>query len=311
MDGTGGPGARLWRNAPLLLAATMLFWAGNSIAGRALAGQVPPMTLTFWRWVLASLLVGTLAWPHLKRDAPELLRRWKMVLLLAVSGVASFGALLYWGLESTTALNSLLMQAAIPPLILAFAFLFLRQRTSPGALAGVALSLLGVLVVISEGHPWSLIGLSLNPGDGIILVGVVLYAGYSLLLRRKPQVHPLSLLAATFVASAFFTAPFFIHELVQGRQMVVSPSTLAGVAYVALFPSFIAYLCFNRGVELIGSGPAGQYMHLMPVFGAVLAIGLLGEPFHGYHAAGVLLIGGGIAVTAWAGRRRPPERQAP
>lgn len=296
-------GQRLWKTAPLLLAATMLFWAGNSIAGRAMSGVVPPMTLTFWRWVLASLLVAPLAWKHLKTDWPELRRRWRTVLLLSISGVASFGALLYWGLESTTALNSLLMQAAIPPLILFFGFALLRDRVGGGALIGVALSLLGVLVVISEGRPWALFSLHLNPGDGIILVGVVLYAGYSLLLRRRPQVHPLSLLLVTFVLAALFTAPLYAHELIQGRTFQPTWQAMAGIGYVALFPSFLAYLCFNRGVELIGAGPAGQYMHLMPVFGAVLAVALLGEPFHPYHAAGVVLIGLGIAATAFAGRK--------
>ena len=281
----------------------MLFWAGNSIAGRAMSGIVPPMTLTFWRWVLASLLVAPLAWKHLKTDWPELRRRWRTVLLLSISGVASFGALLYWGLESTTALNSLLMQAAIPPLILFFGFVLLRDRVGGGALVGVALSLLGVLVVISEGRPWALFSLHLNPGDGIILVGVVLYAGYSLLLRRRPQVHPLSLLLVTFVLAALFIAPLYAHELIQGRTFQPTWQAMAGIGYVALFPSFLAYLCFNRGVELIGAGPAGQYMHLMPVFGAVLAVALLGEPFHPYHAAGVVLIGLGIAATAFAGRK--------
>ena len=297
-------GQRLWKSAPLLLAATMLFWAGNSIAGRAMSGIVPPMTLTFWRWVLASLLVAPLAWKHLKTDGPVLRRHWKLVLLLSLSGVASFGALLYWGLESTTALNSLLMQAAIPPLILFFGFVLLRDRIGVGALVGVALALLGVLVVISEGRPWRLLSLHLNPGDGIILIGVVLYAGYSLLLRRRPQVHPLSLLLVTFVLAALITAPLYAHELIQGRSFEPTPAALGGIAYVALFPSFLAYLCFNRGVELIGAGPAGQYMHLMPVFGAILAVALLGEPFHPYHAAGVLLIGLGIAATAFAGRKK-------
>lgn len=298
---------RLWRAAPLLLAATMLFWAGNSIAGRAMSGVVPPMTLTFWRWVLASLLVAPLAWKHLKTDGPVLRRHWKLVVLLSLSGVASFGALLYWGLESTTALNSLLMQAAIPPLILFFGFVLLRDRIGAGALVGVALSLLGVLVVISEGRPWALLSLRLNPGDGIILVGVVLYAAYSLLLRRRPQVHPLSLLLVTFVLADVVTAPLYAHELLQGRGFQPTWQALAGIGYVALFPSFLAYLCFNRGVELIGAGPAGQYMHLMPVFGAVLAVALLGEPFHPYHAAGVALIGVGIAATAFAGRKRPGQ----
>lgn len=299
-----GLASRAWSMAPLLLALTVLFWAGNSIAGRALAGLVPPMTLTFWRWVLATVLVAPVAWKHLKADWPELNRHWPMIILLAVSGVASFGALLYWGLESTTALNSILMQAAVPPLILFFGFVLLRDKVSIGALFGVALSLVGVLVVISEGRPWALLGIRLNPGDAIILVGVVLYAGYSLLLRKKPPLHPLTLLFTTFVVSTVVTAPLFVHELIEGRHATWTPAAFAGLGYIALFPSFLAYLFFNRGVELIGPGPAGQYMHLMPVFGAILAVFMLGEPFHGYHAAGILLIAIGIGATAWAGRRK-------
>jgi drug/metabolite transporter (DMT)-like permease len=291
-----------WRSAPLLLAITMLFWAGNSIAGRALAGVAPPMTLAFWRWLLALVLVTPFAWRGLVEDRAALIRRWPMVVALAATGVATFGALLYVGLQTTTALNSLLMQAAIPPLILLFAWVVLRERAGRLQLVGVGLSLLGVLVVISKGRPWDLLHLGFNPGDVWILVGVVLYAVYSLLLRRRPAVRPLSLLWATFAASVVLLAPFYGWEAAQGRTLPLTAPVLLGVAYIAVFPSFLAYLFFNRGVALIGAGRAGQYMHLMPVFGALLAVVLLGEAFHGFHAVGVALIAGGIAVVSL---RRP------
>lgn len=290
--------SRLWRAAPVLLCLTMLFWAGNSIAGRALAGVVPPMTLSFWRWVLATVLITPFAWPHLKTDFAVLKRDWLMVVILAASGVASFGALLYLGLETTTALNSLLMQAAIPPLILLFGLLFLRERTAWSQGLGVALSLAGVLVVIAQGRPWDLLHLDLHPGDGFVLIGVLLYAGYSILLRRKPQVHPFSLLWATFLVSILLLAPLYAWEYARLGGFEVTPKAIGGLAYVAIFPSFLAYLFFNRGVEVLGPARAGHFMHLMPVFGSVLAVVLLGEAFHGYHAVGVALIGAGIVLAS-------------
>ena len=290
--------SRLWRAAPVLLALTMLFWAGNSIAGRLMAGVVPPMALSFWRWVLAAALITPFAWPHLKADWPELKRRWGMVVVLAASGVASFGALLYLGLETTTALNSVLMQAATPPLILLFALVFLRERTAWAQTLGVGLSLLGVLVVIAQGRPWDLLHLDIHVGDGLVLIAVLLYAGYSLLLRRKPQVHPLSLLWATFVVSILLLAPLYAWEFTRTGGFALTPAAMGGLAYVAIFPSFLAYLFFNRGVDLLGAARAGHFMHLMPVFGAALAVVLLGEAFRPFHAAGIVLIAAGILLAS-------------
>ncbi len=290
--------SRLWRAAPLLLALTMLFWAGNSIAGRLMSGVVPPMALSFWRWVLAAALITPFAWPYLKTDWLELRRRWGMVVVLAASGVASFGALLYLGLETTTALNSVLMQAATPPLIMLFALVFLRERTAWAQTLGVALSLFGVLVVIAEGRPWDLLHLDIHFGDGLVLIAVLLYAGYSLLLRRKPQVHPLSLLWATFVVSILLLAPLYAWEFTRTGGFALTPPAIGGLAYVAIFPSFLAYLFYNRGVDLLGAGAAGHYMHLMPVFGAALAVLMLGEAFRSFHAVGVALIAVGIVLAS-------------
>lgn len=303
MTESRSPLGAVWRAAPLILSLAMLFWAGNSVAGRSLAGVIPPMALTFWRWALALVLITPFAWRHVRADAAELRRRWKMVLMLSVTGVGAFGLLLYVGLETTTALNSLLMQAAIPPLIMLFALIFLRERTSKGQVVGVVLSLAGVLAVITEGRPADLAHVKLNPGDGMILIGVVLYAVYSLLLRAKPAVHPMSLLWATFVAALALTAPFYAWELAEGRTFALTAPAILGLAYVAAFPSFLAYLFYNRGIELIGSARAGQFLHLMPVFGAVLAVFLLGEDFRGYHLVGVILIGAGIAVATFAARK--------
>jgi Predicted permeases len=291
-----------WRAAPVLLALTVLFWAGNSIAGRAMAGAISPLALSFLRWSTALLLVTPFAWRGLKADAPELLRRWRTVLALSLTGVTSFGVLLYFGLHTTTALNSILLQAAIPPLVMLMAWAAFGERTGRAEVVGVALSLLGVVAVITRGRPWDLVRLALNPGDGLILIGVVLYAVYSLLLRRRPAVAPLSLLWATFAVSALVLAPAYLADLAFGHPPPFSARAAAGVAYVAIFPSFLAYLFYNRGIELIGAGRASQFLHLQPVFGALLAVLLLGERFQPFHAAGFALIGAGIGLSAWAAR---------
>jgi drug/metabolite transporter (DMT)-like permease len=299
--------SRAWRSPTLLLTVTMLFWAGNSIAGRAMAGVVPPLALSFWRWTLAFALVTTVAWPHVKRDRAVLIARWPLILALAATGVATFGALLYVGLHTTTALNSVLLQAAIPPLIMLFAWLFQGERTSTQQTVGVVLSLAGVLVVISHGRPWDLLHLGLKPGDALISIGVVVYAIYALILRKRPAVHPLSLLWATFAMAALLLAPFYGFEAMAGAKLTISTPMLLGLGYVAVFPSFLAYLFFNRGVELAGPARAGHFMHLMPIFGGLLAVTLLGEAFAPFHAVGAVLIGLGIA-TASLGRR--PEKTA-
>ncbi|MDZ4371236.1 MAG: DMT family transporter [Phenylobacterium sp.] len=299
-------GPAVWRAAPLLLGLCVLFWAGNAIAGRALAGSISPYALSFWRWLIALVLVTPFAWRGLRQDAPELRRRWKLILALAMTGVTSFGLLLYVGLQTTTALNGILLQAAIPPLVMLLAWLVLRERTRRGEIVGIVLSLIGVVAVITKGRPWDLLHLGLNGGDGIILVGVGLYAIYSLLLRRRPAVAPLSLLWATFAVSALVLAPAYVFEAAMGQSRPLTWGVAAGVAYVAVFPSFLAYLFYNRGIELIGAARASQFLHLQPVFGAVLAVLLLGEPFRAYHAAGFLLIAAGIGLSAWAARAARP-----
>jgi drug/metabolite transporter (DMT)-like permease len=291
-----------WNAAPVLLTLSVLFWAGNSIAGRAMADAISPLALSFWRWTIALLLVTPFAWRGLRTDAPELLRRWKTVLALALTGVTSFGVLLYFGLHTTTALNSILLQSAISPLVMLLAWLVFGERTGRGEIAGVALSLLGVVAVITQGRPWDLAHIGLNPGDGLILVGDGFYAVYSLLLRRRPPVAPLSLLWATFALSAALLAPAWLADLAINPAPALTAEAAVGIAYVAIFPSFLAYLFYNRGVDLIGAPRASQFMHLQPVFGALLAVLLLGETFHGFHAAGLMLIAAGIGLSTWSAR---------
>lgn len=303
-----------WNSAYLLLTFTALFWAGNSVIGRAARDLVPPIALSFWRWLLAFLLLLPLAWPHLKKDWPVLRRRWPILLLFGSFGIGAFNTLLYSGLQYTTALNAMILSAAQPAMILVTGMLLFRDRTTRSQLLGILLSLVGVLIIVSRGVPEVLLSLRLNFGDALILLGGLLWSVYAVYLRKRPQVHPLSFLAATLFVGVFVVLPFYLHELSRGRLIVAAPESWLTIAYVCLFPSLIAYLFYNRGVELIGSARTAQYLNITPAFGAILSILLLGERPGAYHALGVILIGAGIVLAerrAAANQQVPPQTGGP
>ncbi len=281
----------------LLLTLAVFFWSGNFIVGRAVRANIPPIALAFWRWTCASLLVFFLAWPHLKPDLPMVKRHWPILILLSILGVASFNTLLYMGLQWTMALNAFLMQATMPVLIVVMSFLLFREKISGRQTFGVVLSLAGAFVIIVQGNINALLSLSLNQGDILIFTAVVCYAGYSVLLRQRPSIHPLSFLSVTFIIGSLILLPFYLWETFTLRPIHFDRSTLMAVGYVAVFPSIVSYFCFNRGVELVGANRAGLFMYLMPVFGSLMAIGFLGESLHWYHGAGILLIASGILLA--------------
>lgn len=298
---------RLWNSAWSLLILGNLFWAGNIVLGRGVAGKVPPIALAYWRWTGAFLIAFGFAWPYLRRDFPALLRQWKLMLLLSATGIASYNTMSYIGLTSTTALNVLLLQSAMPLVIVIWAFALFGDRPTLRQSAGVATSLVGVAVIAARGSLAVLVHLRLNRGDVWILVAMAIYGIYAAALRRRPNVHPLSFLVAAMGIGSCMMLPFYLWEMAQGAVIRGGFESYTAMAYTAVFPSFIAYLFFNRGVELIGAGPAGQSMHLMPLFGSVLAVLFLGESFHLYHLIGISLIAAGILLASFraAGWRRP------
>lgn len=278
---------------------TNTFWAANIVIARAIAGQVPPVALAYWRWTGAFLVAVGFAWPHLKRDWPVLLRHWRMMLLLAATGIASYNTLVYVGLNGTTALNALLLQSAMPVLVLVWAFAVFGDRPTAGQATGVLVSLSGVAVISSHGSLTALLHLTLNAGDIWILCAVVIYALYTPLLRRRPPVHPLSFLVAAMGIGSMMMLPFYLGEAATGAAIVGGWPSYAALAYTAVLPSFVAYLFFNRAVELIGAARAGQSAHLMPVIGSVLAVVFLGEQLYPFHAGGFALIATGIVLASW------------
>lgn len=275
----------------------MVFWAGNSIVGRVVRQDVPPFMLAFLRWTLALFILLPFSWKHLLADMPRISRHFLIMIALGVFGVASFNALLYWGLFYTTASNALLLQAIVPAFVIAFDFWLFGDRPIPLRVAGVAISTLGVTLIIFQADWSALLALRLNAGDGLILLGAIGWALYTCLLRLKPEIHPLSLLSATIAVGSIILIPFAAAEWREVAAMSWTPTVFESLLYVAIFPSIFAYGLYNSAVEMIGGVAAGQTISLLPIFGAVLAALILREPLMLYHLVGALFICLGISIT--------------
>lgn len=288
--------------AYLFLTLVMLTWAGNAIVARAIRADVPPFTLALARWTGALVIMAPFVARPLLRDLPELRAHWRVVLALGIFGIACFNAFLYFGLHYTTASNGILIQAAIPPMILLANLVMFKQRAGLVQIAGVLLSTAGVVLVVVRADWQVLVGLRFSIGDLCVLCGVVGWAIYTALLRVRPPVRPISLLAATFVVGALAMLPLAVGEWAEGQRIVWHATTVGALFYVAIFPSLIGYLLYNISVDRIGAARAGQTITLMPILGAFLAAGLLGEPLRGYHFAGMALILAGIALSALSAR---------
>jgi drug/metabolite transporter (DMT)-like permease len=259
---------------------------------------MPPIALAYWRWTGAFVIAFGFAWRYLRQDAQVLLHHWRMMLLLSATGIACYNTMAYIGLTGTTALNVLLLQSAEPLIIILWAFALFAERPTLWQSAGVLVSLAGVATIAAHGSLATLLDLSLNRGDAWILAAMAIYGIYAAVFRRRPAAHPLSFLLATMGIGSVMILPFYAWETAQGGRIEGGLSAWLAMAYIAVFPSFIAHLFFNRGIELIGAARAGQSWHLMPVFGSILAVLFLGETFYAYHAIGIAMIAAGILLAS-------------
>lgn len=300
-----GLASRGFGNAYLLLILTMLFWAGNSVVARGIHETVPPIALAWLRWTLAALFILPFAWPHLRRDWPVIRANWPILLLLGTIGAGTFIALYYYGISKTSAINALVINSAVPIFIPLAAFIMYREQINRFQSLGIGLSLIGVLVVLFKGDLSVITSLDLNQGDLWVLLSMGVWAVYTALLRKQPPIHWLSFAAITFCVASLVNLPLFIGEHLLYRQVHWNWQAALAVLYVSTLPSATAQIFYIRGVELIGASRAGVFMHLIPMFGAIMAILFLGEALHPFHLTGIALILAGV----WLASR--PERTAP
>jgi len=292
------------RTVYLMLVLVMLLWSGNSVVARALRNDVPPFTLAFWRWSGALLIVLPFCWRSIMADRALIRAHWPVILLLGLLGVGSFNAFFYSGLQYTTATNSLLIQAAIPALVLALDCLIFRGRPRVVQIIGVLVAAAGVATIILKGDLAVLATLAFNHGDTLVTCATLVWSLYTVLLRLRPPVRGMTFLGLTIAIGALAMMPFSFVEL-QDRAVHLSPPVLAGIGYIVLFPSIIAYFLYNLAVTTIGAADAGQVANLQPLFGALLAALVLREPIHGYHLVGMALILIGIALPLVVRPTRP------
>jgi drug/metabolite transporter (DMT)-like permease len=286
-----------WANPILLLVLTTLIWAGHSIVGRLAVGEIGPMTLTTFRWALALVPILIVARPALRRDWPILRTHWPYIAAMGALGYTAFNALFYVAAHRTGALNLSIIQGAIPALVLIGGRAFLGARFTALQALGALTTMVGVAAIAAQGDLGRLAALKFNEGDVMMVVASVLYAGYTIGLRERPRVSGLSLLAGMALAALATSVPLMIWEIESGGFVWPTAAGLATLVYVALGPAFISQVFFMRGVELIGPGRAGVFVNLVPVFGAIMAVAILGEPFAAYHVVALLLVVGGIAIA--------------
>jgi drug/metabolite transporter (DMT)-like permease len=297
-SGVAAPGNWLANQPYLLLSITALCWAGNAIVGRLAAGHIPPVTLSFLRWSLAFLLILPFAWKHLRRDWAAIRGRLGTMVVLSVTGISAFNTLQYWALEHTQALNTLLLQSAAPLFVAGWSLALFGVRLTLAQAGGIALSLSGVLVILLHGDLTTLRNIEFNKGDIIFMMALVIFGLYSVLSLKRPDIHGLSFVGFTFGCGAVCLVPLFIWELLARPVMQLDTTNLLTLFYVAVFPSTLAYLCFNRGVQLIGANRAAPFFHVVPVFGSVMAIVFLGEHPQLFHLIGFALVLTGVFVAS-------------
>jgi drug/metabolite transporter (DMT)-like permease len=296
--GTAAHGQWLVNQPYLLLAITALCWAGNAVVGRLAAGHIPPVTLSFLRWSLAFLIILPLAWKHLVRDWGAIRARLGTMVILSVTGISAFNTMQYWALEHTEALNTLLLQSAGPLFVAVWSLILLGVRLTLAQAGGIALSMMGVLVILLRGDLTALTSIEFNKGDLIFTVALAIFGLYSVLSLKRPDIHGLAFVGFTFGAGAACLIPLWIWELFSRPVMRLDTANLLSLFYVAVFPSTLAYLCFNRGVQVIGANRAAPFFHVVPVFGSAMAIVFLGERPQLFHIIGFALVLIGVFVAS-------------
>lgn len=285
-------------NPYLLLVLASLFWAGNMVMSRGMRADLPPIALTFWRWVIAFACVLPLALPHAKSQWHLLRAAWMKVAFLGFFGIFGYNAFSYIAVQTTTATSATLLNSFVPVVTSVLAYLFFKKRLTRPEILGGLVSLVGVVMLISHGSLDTLLGLSLNTGDLWMLLAVLSWCMYTVFLQWRPQgVHPMFLLAALIVVGLIVLAPLYAWEVAAGRVINVHAGSLAGIVYAGVFAAFLGFVCFNASVVMVGPAVSSLFVHLVPVFASILSALVLSEQPSWYHYVGMALVFGGIALT--------------
>ncbi len=284
-----------------LLALANLFWAGNWVIGRGLRELIDPVTLNFWRWLLAALVLAPFACRSVVAQAAVIRRHVGLVVLLALTGVVLFQVLVYTGLRTTTTVNAVLINSTAPLFFVLCSWAMERERARAGQLLGMVVSLAGILIILTRGDWARLMQLQFQSGDAWILLAMPIWGVYSVLLKRRPpELGGVTLLFLTAAAGVALLLPVLWFTSHPAPLQWPVQAAWAGIVYVAMGASVGAFICWNRGVATVGANAAGVTLHLLPAFGTILAIAFLGETFQAFHAAGIATILAGVVLASRA-----------
>jgi len=296
--------------AYISLVVAALCWGGNAVAGKLALGHVSPMMLTFLRWFLATALIAAVSVPQLKRDWPIVRRNLPLLFFYGVIGYTLFNAMLYSAVKYTTVINVAIEQAGIPMLIFLLNFVFFRTGVSAAQIVGFAMTLGGVALTAAHGDLTTLLQLGLNNGDGLMLIAVAAYSVYTIFLRWKPLLDWRTLMAIPALGATLTAVPLLVWESTQGAVQLPDNKGWLIAFYTAIFASLLAQILYIKGVEAIGANRAGLFINLVPVFGTLLSVALLGERLQPFHLIALSLALGGIAI-AEKGRPQKAASTAP
>ena len=280
----------------LLLALSAFFWAGNIVLARAVHNEIPPFTMVFFRWSIALALLLPFVFLEIKANITEIQKKWKGLLWLGFTGTVGFNAMMYIGLNYTTANNAVLINSLVPVFILVFSFVFMSEKIGFVKVIGCGISFIGMLVIITSGQINTLTSFTLNPGDFWISAAMMSWAIYTISLKNRPtSLSPLAFLASLLVLGLPILIPFCLWEIFEKGLMEFTIPNVLSLLYFGVFPSLIAYIFWNYGVSQLGASRAGIFTHLVPVFGILLSAIFLKEKVHAHHILGASL----IFVSIW------------
>ncbi len=293
----------------LLLLLVVLFWSGNFIVANAVQHHIPPISLSFWRWMIAFLILLPFSVKSMLRQQELILKHWKFIGLLGILGVTNFSTFVYLGLQSSTVTNTVLVNSINPIFIVIISWVGFGNRIKTLQIVGIMISLTGLVWIITRGNPAVLVTLQLVKGDLWTLAAAFSWALYTVLFQQYPNnLNPNSFLTTLILIGLIFLTPLYVWETYQQNPFTLNLATISGTIYLGIFASILAYLFWNKAVNMVGAHKAGVFHYLIPVFSITLAFFIFDERFKSYHPLGIICIFLGIFLTTHSNQHTGKNR---
>jgi len=285
--------------AYFILILTTIFWSGNFIVGKAASMfQIPPFSLNFYRWFFAGLILLPFTYKEIIYKKKYILENLGFFIILGITSITIFNSIVYFSLYYTQVISGILMISTIPVWIIFISSILNIEKTNIFQILGVILSLTGVIFIITKADINLIKNLDFNKGDLSMVVAMFSWAIYSALLKRKKyKISQISLLEVVIICGLIFLAPIYFIEMSMGKLIILEKPFYLTLAYVVIFPGLAAFFFWIKGISIIGANRAGIFLHLMPIFGAIMAMVIFDEKFMYYHFLGAIFIIAGITLS--------------